>query len=779
MTFEIGLVIAILLVAIVLFVSEKLRVDLVALMVLLALALTGLLEPKQALSGFSNPAVITVWAVFILSGGLARTGVAGILGRQVLRLAGSGEARLIALIMLTSAFLSAFMNNVGVAALLLPVVMDISKRTGRAPSKLLIPLAFSSLLGGLTTMIGTPPNILISEFLKDRGVGTFSLFDFAPVGSAVVLGGVLYMVLIGRHLLPNRDPAREASGQDLRQLYSLGEDLSFIQLPRDSALDGQTLAESRFGSALGLSVMGVFRGSKSILAPGPDTELRAGDRLLVEGNLEQLDQLKGKQYLAFEDESLAVERLVSTEIEVAEVRCTQPSIMLGKTLREIDFRKHYGAIVLAIQRGDRSLRTGLENVVLIEGDVMLVQGTSDQLDALAEEPNVAVKRVTEAAEYQLEQRMLAAQVPEGSVLAGKSLEESRLGDAFGLGVMGIVRGGETRLMPRADERIQAGDTLLIKGRKDSLLSVQGLQSLEVRPEDMPDLGQLETDRIGLAEAVLSPRTGLAGRSLRDLHFREKYGLNVVAISRGGEIFRGGLRDMPLRLGDGLLLHGPRQKLKLLGSEPDFIVLSEEAQEPIDAQKAPIAALLMAGVVTTVLLGLAPIYIAAVAGGVLMILTGCLSMDDAYRAIEWRAVFLIAGMLPLGLALTETGAARWLTDQVIGLIGEGAPLLIVAGLYLVTALGAQVMPTSAVAILMAPIALNTAADLGLSPYALMMTVALSASASFMSPVAHPANVLIMGPGGYRFSDYIKIGLPLTLVCLAIVLLVLPIFWPLTP
>ncbi len=781
MTFEIGLVLGVLIVAVILFISEKLRVDVVAVMVLVTLALTGLLEPKQALTGFSNPAVITVWAVFILSGGLARTGVAGILGHQVLRLAGKGEVRLIALIMITSAFLSAFMNNVGVAALLLPVVMDISKRTGRPPSKLLIPLAFSSLLGGLTTQIGTPPNILITEALKERDIPTFSLFDFAPVGGAVVVGGILYMVLIGRRLLPERNPGGETAGSslDLRQLYSLGEDLSIIQLPTDSALDGIRLADSRLGAALGLNVIGIFRGSRSLLAPGPDSELRAGDRLLVEGTLEQLAELRGEQYLSFEDENLAVERLISSEIQVAELRCEPQCSLVGRTLRELDFRRNYGAIVLAIQHDGVSRRTGLENVAIQEGDVVLVQGTPEQLEALAAVPHLRVELQEAGEEYGLEQRLMAVRVPDGSSLAGKSLAESRLGDAFGLGVMGIVRDGETRLMPGADETIAAGDTLLIKGRREDLARVEELQAIEIEENAAPDLGELESDHVGLAEAVLSPHANISGRSLRDLHFREKYGLNVVGISRAGTTLRTGLRDMALQMGDGLLLHGPRQRLKLLGSEPDFIVLTEEAQEPVNRSRAPVAALLMAGVVFSVIVGWAPIYIAAVTGAILMVLTGCLTMDDAYRAIEWRAVFLIAGMLPLGLALQETGAARWLTDQVLAVISGGSPLLVVGGLYVVTAAAAQVMPTAAVAILMAPIALNTAADLGLSPHALMMTVALSASASFMSPVAHPANVLIMGPGGYKFSDYTKIGLPLTLICLVIVLFVLPIFWPLTP
>jgi di/tricarboxylate transporter len=369
-------------------------------------------------------------------------------------------------------------------------------------------------------------------------------------------------------------------------------------------------------------------------------------------------------------------------------------------------------------------------------------------------------------------------VPEESPVIGKTLAQSRLGDVFSLGVMAVVREGQKELIPAPSMKLQAGDTLLVKGKEEDLRTVEGLHELLVETEVALELSDLESETIGLAEAVLAPRSGAAGKTLTQLHFREKYGFNVMAVMREGAIFRN-LRYFKLKFGDALLLHGPRAKLKLLGSEPDFLVLSEDAQEPPLTRRAPLAALLMAGVVGTVILGLLPIYIAAVTGAVLMVLTGCLTMNEAYRYIEWRAVFLIAGMLPLGLAIQQTGAAEFVTRSMVGLIGGFGPLVVVAGLYLLTAFAAQVMPTAAVAILIAPLAISTAADLGLSPYALMMTVSLSASASFMSPVAHPANVLIMGPGGYRFIDYIKVGLPLTLICLAVTLLVLPLVWPLMP
>ena len=381
-----------------------------------------------------------------------------------------------------------------------------------------------------------------------------------------------------------------------------------------------------------------------------------------------------------------------------------------------------------------------------------------------------------AQEYRLEERLVAMRVPDDSPLVHKTLVESRLGDAFGLGVMGIVREGATRLMPDPEEWLAAGDLLLVKGRPDDLLTLEGLQSLEIDAQAPPDLAELESEHVGLTEVVLSPRTTLAGKTLRQIHFRDKYGLSVLAIWREGRAYRSNLRDMALRFGDALLLYGPRERLRMLGEEPDFLVLTEAAQEAPRLNKAPMALLIMAAVLTPVILDWLPIAIAAVAGVVLMILTRCLTMDEAYRAIEWKAVFLIAGMLPLGIAMEQTGAASFLAEGMVGLVGGLGPLAVMAGLFVLAALASQVMPNPAVAVLLAPIALSTASDLGISPYPLMMTVAVSASAAFLSPVGHSANVLVMGPGGYRFADFTKVGIPLTLVVLAVVLLVLPIFWP---
>jgi di/tricarboxylate transporter len=786
LTPQIALTLAILSMAIILFITERIRIDLVALLVLASLALTGLVTPAEALSGFSNPAVITVWAIFILSGGLARTGVANSIGRQVLRLAGDGEIRLLMVIMVAAGLMSAFMNNVGVAALLLPVVIDISRRTRRNPSKLLMPLAFGCLLGGLTTLIGTPPNILASDALRDFGLQPFDLFDFAPVGVFVLLGGILYMLLIGRTLLPERDMAKEfhkVQKEFQGDVFDLSERLFILRLPEQSTLSGRTLAETRLGSALGLNVIGLIRGGETKFVPGPESALKAGDRLLVAGRLDRLNELGERLHLTVKEERLDLEEIISEDVHLIEVALTPNSSYIGQSLRQMDFRNRYKANVLAIMRDGKPHRTHLQDIALKSDDILLIQATQSNIQALRQSPDFSVSSTVTTGMYHLQERLLMIGVPDGSSLVGKSLSESRLADAFGFSVLGILREKEAQLIPDPDERLQASDTLIVEGKAEDLKMMQALQKLELDRKAALDLEALESERVGLIEAMLSPYTTLVDKSPEQLHFREKYGLNVLAIWRAGKAYRSNISDMPLRFGDTLLLHGPREKLKMLAEEPDFLVLSEEVQEPLRLDKAPIAALVMIATVLSVLAGWLSIAIAAVSGAAVMVLTGCLNMEEAYRYIDWRAVFLIAGMLPLGIAMQNSGAAQYIAQGAISRLtgleaGQAATILLLAMLFVLTTVASQIMPNPVVVVLMAPIVINTAADLQISPYALMMVVAIAASASFLSPVGHPANLLVMGPGGYRFSDYIKVGLPLSILVLLIVLFILPIFWPLS-
>jgi len=378
--------------------------------------------------------------------------------------------------------------------------------------------------------------------------------------------------------------------------------------------------------------------------------------------------------------------------------------------------------------------------------------------------------------YSLQDRLMSVRIPSGSNLNGKTLSTSRLGDAFGLSVLGILRGDTTRLMPDPNEQVFSGDTLIIKGKLSDLQMIEGLQELIIETQSEPDLSDLETEETGLLEAALSPHSSLAGKAIRELNFRTKYGLTILAIWREGRAYRSQLREIKLRFGDALLLFGPRSRLRLLADEPDFLSLSESIQPAPRLKKAPLAVLIMLGVLIPVILGWLPIAISAVSGAALMVLTRCLSMEEAYRQIEWKAVFLIAGMLPLGIAMETSGAAALIGSNLINLIGGFGPTAVVGGLFLLAALGSQFMPNPAVAVLLAPIALTAAGNLGVSPYPLMMAVAVSSSAAFLSPVGHAANMLVMGPGGYKFSDYIKVGLPLTLIVMVTVLLTLPLFYP---
>jgi di/tricarboxylate transporter len=784
MSLEIALVFAILTAAVVLFVTGWMRMDMTALLVLGLLALTGILTPTQAFAGFSSPAVITVGGMFVISAGLARTGVAGLLGRQLLRVAGTRETPLVVAIMLTAGVLSSVMNNIGVAAMLLPVVMDIARRTRHPPSRLLMPLALGSLMGGLTTLIGTPPNLLASEALSEFGLTPFGLLDFTPPGALILVAGVAFVATIGVRMLPRRDPRREAGAgdRDLAEAFNLQERIFTVRLPARSPLAGKMLAESRLGSALGLHVMAVLRKGQMSLAPSPETVLLAGDRLVVQGRPDLLLELRNRRHLRLDEATPPVERLVSDEIGLAEAPVDPGSDIVGSTLLQLNFRQRFGVIVLALERDGAVRRTHLERIALEEGDLLLLQGPHERLDELQGSRSFSALRPIPPEEavdhFLLDERLLSMRVTAESLLVGQSLNDLRIGDAAGLTVVAIVRDGRTSVLPDPDEIFQADDVLLIKAHPDDLAVLRGLQRLEIDRDSAPSLASLESERVGLMEVVLAPRSTLVGKAPRDIGFRDKYGLSVLAIWRGDRVYRSNLRDMPLRFGDAVLVFGPRDKLKVMAGEPDFLVLTEAVQEPPLTARAPAATAILAAVLVPVLLGLVSIAVAVVMGAVAMVLSRSLKPDEAYRAVEWPAIILIAGMLPLGTALEQSGGARLIADAVLATTGQLGPRGILAGLAIITALGAQMIPAAAVVVLMAPIALSTATELGLSPHALLMGIALSA-ASLSSPVAHPANVLVMGPGGYRYTDYLRLGAPLTVMVLVIVVAMVPVFFPLVP
>jgi di/tricarboxylate transporter len=373
--------------------------------------------------------------------------------------------------------------------------------------------------------------------------------------------------------------------------------------------------------------------------------------------------------------------------------------------------------------------------------------------------------------------MFVVRLPKESELANATLSKRRLADVFDFRVVAVFREGSLTVMPQADDDLLGGDLILIEGQPTDLDVLRGLQELEIETSVSPNLGALESERLTLMDATLDPRTSLAGRTVGELNFRERYGIELAGIWREGETVGTELADERLQIGDALLLLGPRDRLQLLSSESDFLILTPLGQKPPDTRRAPLAAAIMLGVVLAVMLGYAPIAVAAVIGGTVMVLTGCLNMEQAYRAIDWRAIFLIAGMLPLGTAMQDSGAATYLANQVMAFLGDAGPWPVIMGLYILTAMATMIIPTAALVVLMSPIVLSAMGDMGLQPETAMMAVAMAASASFTSPISHPANILVMGPGGYRFVDYLKVGVPLTIVVFIAVMFLLPIMWPL--
>ena len=592
MTFEIGLTLGIILMALVLFATEKLRVDLIALIVLLLASITGLVPKDDVFSGFANPAVITIWAVYIVSGGLFKTGVADLLGSFILRLSGRGEARLIAVIMLVCGIISAFMNNVGAVAVLMPAVIGISNKTKIPASKLLIPLAFSSLLGGSMTLIGTPANILAQGILVARGLPSFGFFDITPMGIIALLTGIIYMVLIGRHLLP--------------------------------------------------------------------------------------------------------------------VRVTASDLMVSKQLRA-----YIGEV----------------------------------------------------------------QVSPHSPLVGKKLSESYLGEKHDIIVLSVRRDGNLITRLHRDFIIEPNDQLILEGSVHNLSTIQDDLNFRILPDPDIDLVDLDTEDSYIFEAALSPRSKIDGRTLKEVRFRDRFGFTVLAIWRHGDVINEQLRDIPLHFGDALLLQGPPGRVAALNDGNEFLVLQHvDIEKRSRNNKAPLAAGIMALVIALAIFSDLGIATSMVIGSVLMVLTGCLSMDDAYDSIDWRTVFLVGGMLTLGNAMENTGTAQFLSNLLLGTIGDLGPTALLAGIYLLSALITQPMSNAAAVVLMVPIAVDTALGIDANILTFVMAAVIGAATSFVTPVGHKANVLVFGPGGYKFFDYTRVGILLTVFLFVVSMIFLPIFWP---
>jgi di/tricarboxylate transporter len=782
MSVEIFHLTIILLAAIILFATGVIRMDLTALFVLVALAVTGLVNTTQALSGFSNPAVVIVWAMFILSAGLSRTGISGFIGAALLKNAGKSEGRLIAILMLVTALLSSIMNNIGVAAMFLPITLEIARRTKRRPSRLLLPMAYGALHGGLILLIGTASNLVVRDAMSEAQIAPLGIFDFAPGGLIILMISMGYMVWIGRHFLPKREPQRAlfvneyTLGETAQEQYGLQERLATVIVPEGNPLVGKTLSQSRIGSALGLNVLSIRRRNGQRIRAKTETVLEGGDRLLVIGRLDQIDEICMNPLFRVENSRPVVENLLTGNVGLAELSITSDSPFVGKLLSEIDLRHRYFVTVLGIQQGEIVRRTNLQSLVLNPGDRLLIYGLVENIEVFKPQCRYRRLKLKDSSKYLLDERLLSLRISENSSLIGKTLAESRLGAAYGLSVLRILRNGDDWHLPNPEMQLQADDVLIVEGRPLDIDVLRGLQYLELDCKADVDLDELNSGPIQMVEVMLSPYSSLAGKNMRNTRFRQKYQVSVLAIWRGDRAFRSGIGDLTLQHGDALLCYGTAENLKAMGSERDFVVLKMDLQEAPRIKKAPIAAMIMAGVVLTAIGSEIPISIAAIGGCALMVLSGVLTMGEAYESIDWRSIFLIAAMLPMGIAIQETGAAAYVSGFVIENVGIYGPTAILAGLMVLCTAGTLIMPSPVLAVIMSPIALNAAFDLGISPYAFLLGVAYALAASFISPVAIPVNTLVMTPGGYRYSDYIKHGLPVSIIVIIVSVLLLPLLFP---
>lgn len=787
MSLDIVLILLILLAAVILFATEWLRMDLVALLVLCLLALTGLVSPEQAIAGFSHPAVVTIWAMFILSEGLTRAGLAEVMGKQVLRVAGPDETRLVAVFMILAGIISGFMNNVGVAALLLPVVVGVARQTGVAASRLLMPMSFACLLGGALTLIGTPPNVLVTTALEDAGFQPFGFFDFTPIAVPVLLAGTAFVALAGRHLLPRRDVVAESvagtagANRDLRELYSLQERIFAVQVPEDSLLVNKRLGETGLTAAAGLMIIALSRHGQTQALPSSVTHLQAGDILLAQGQQEQFAGLGYWSELTIEREAPMLHERLLEQAGIFELRVGDKSPLIGRHLSPADFFEHNHTWLLAIRRADVIRRTHLPDFALAAGDCLLVQADEKYIKALQTRYELGNKRSLDKEQvsqrYQLDERLLVFRVPQDSALIGRSVAETRLAKAFDLRLLAMFRDGDfIRPLPAAQE-IAGGDLLLVQGRLEDFEMLRGLQQLKIVDDATPYMKVFEQGKLGMVEAIIHPHKWIDNKLVADLKLREAWQVEIAALWRGGRPYRSGLKDMPLQRGDALLLVAPIKQLAQLNNNRDLIILNPVTTPDIDRSRAPVALLSMFLVVALTLTGVLPIAVAALTGATLMVLGRCLSMEQAYKAIHWRSIVLLAGMMPLGAALQGSGAADYLSELLLQLTGTANPWTTIAVLYFLCVLATLVIPVVVLVVLMAPVGIALSLSLDIQPYPVMMAIALAASASVASPVAHPANVLVMGPGGYRFVDFLKLGLPLTLVVFAVGAALMPFIWPL--
>lgn len=578
-------------VALVLFIWERWRYDIVAIGALLAVTLVGIVPADEAFLGFGHPAVITVAGVLVISRALINSGAIDLLARRMMRV-GNRPALQVGVLSSVTALCSAVMNNVAATALLLPLGIQMARKAGRSPSLLLMPLAYSSLLGGMLTLIGTPPNIIIATYRAQNGAGPFGMFDFTPVGFGVVAVNLLYLAFIGWRLVPER------KGQASREeLFQIKDYLTEVRVPVGSPLNGQRL----------------------------------------------------RDITAFADADV---------------------------------------IVMGLERNKRQFFGSTGYTVLQENDILLVRADTDLLKTLLSET--------------------------GFELVGNE-----------------------------------------------------------------SLGELTaaTDEIGVLEAVVTPQSPLVGRTVRDLRLRQQHNVNVLAVARRGASLRQRIRAVRFEAGDVLLLQGANEGLYETTAALDCLPLAERNLRIGQTRRIVLAVGIFATAIVATAMGLIALQVAIVTAAIAMILTGLISLRDAYDSIEWPIIILLGAMIPVADALERTGGADWIAAQLLAVAGNAPPAVALGVVLVGSMILTPLVNNAAAALLMAPIAVSIAQGLNVSPDAFLMAAAVGVSCDFLTPIGHQSNTLVMGPGGYKFSDYARVGLPIELLVIVTAIPLLLFFWPL--
>lgn len=591
MTLDIVLVLLVLLATVALFVWSRLSVDLVAMIVMASLLLLGLVTPEQGITGFSNTATITVGAMFVLSAGLYRSGAVNFVGTMLVRLGRSSIWIALALIMVGVGAISAFMNNTAAVAIFLPIVVAAAKTLDVSPGRLLMPLSFASMFGGVCTLIGTSTNILVSAIAEEHGLPAFGMFEMSRLGLIFFGAGALYMLLIGVRLIPDRRPT-----ELLGERYGMGDYLVEVVVGPEAKSVGHPIASSPLVRELDLDVLDLIRGEDRIPFPPPAMVIQAGDILRLRASVARVAELQERQ---------------------------------GITIRP---RQRW-----------------------------------------------TIRR---------------------------------------------LEGGPTRRM----------------------------------------------------EVILAPGSRLEGRTLREVRFAAAYGAMVLAIRQRGRLMHEDLENTRLQAGDALLVEAPQDAVESIRQIADFVLVSDVVVPVFRRRKIIPAVLIIAGVVGAAATGILPIMIGAITGCVLMVLTRCLTLDEAYGAIDWKVIFLLAGILTLGHAMENTGTATWLAGHLVSAVGPLGPVALVAAFYLVTTLLTEMMSNNATAVLLAPVAIATADSLGVDARPLLMAVAFAASASFMTPMGYQTNTMIYSAGQFQFRDFLRVGTPLNLLFWVLASIFIPILWP---